>query len=100
MGRVMSEPPKEFRTDGCSLWPDGPWRGCCVEHDRAYWRGGSPAERLAADKALRDCVAKRGYPFVAWLMYRGVRLGGHHLWPTWFRWGYGWPWPQSGPNAG
>lgn len=95
---VMSgaEPTKPFRTDGCSLWPDGPWRGCCVAHDRLYWRGGSPAQRLAADRALRDCVARGGHKRIAWLMYAGVRFGGSRWFPTWFRWGYGHEWPKDG----
>lgn len=26
------------------------WEECCVEHDIAYWQGGTVAERLAADE--------------------------------------------------
>src|SRR2546426_8536514 len=33
-------PPHPFTTDGCSLWPNGPWRSCCIEHDVLYWCGG------------------------------------------------------------
>ncbi|HNT58469.1 MAG TPA: hypothetical protein PKL99_11330 [Syntrophales bacterium] len=92
---------KPFRSDGCSLFPDGTpenrdlWLSCCVEHDKAYWRGGTREERLAADEALEACVAACGEPAVAALMKKGVRLGGLPYWPTWFRWGYGWDYPRG-----
>ena len=56
---------KPFTSDGCSLFPDralisgDDWCDCCFEHDIAYWRGGTRAEREAADAALRDCVAEK-----------------------------------------
>jgi len=85
---------RPFTTDGCSLFPDGGsetcWADCCVAHDRAYWRGGTASERVLADRELRQCVAGRGKPRLAGLMYWGVRLGGMPLFPTWYRWGYGW----------
>lgn len=87
-----------FTSDGCSRFPDGLygqadlWRFCCVEHDLAYWRGGSWDERLAADRALQACVAGTGQDEIANLMLAGVRLGGSPWWPTSYRWGYGWPW--------
>lgn len=85
---------RDFTTDGCSLFPDAGgdfcWADCCVEHDRAYWRGGTAAERERADAALRACVAAKGRPRLGSVMYHGVRLGGLPLWPTWFRWAYGW----------
>lgn len=90
----MPPPPRPFRSDGCTFWPDGRWRDCCVEHDRAYWRGGSAAARRAADRALHRCVTARGHPWVAAWMYWGVRLGGVPWLPTAWRWGFGWPWRQ------
>ncbi|MBB2487794.1 hypothetical protein H5407_21365 [Mitsuaria sp. WAJ17] len=88
---------RPFSTDGCSLYPDRAasigqdWCGCCVAHDRAYWRGGSEADRLRADEALRACVLERtDDPARAATMFRGVRIGGSAWWPTPFRWGYGW----------
>jgi len=86
-----------FTTDGCSRFPDGTWgeptrwRQCCLDHDLAYWRGGSYAERLAADQTLQACLNSNGEPEVGALMLLGVRLGGSPWWPTPFRWGYGWP---------
>lgn len=88
---------RPFTTDGCSLFPDGDredaarWCACCVTHDQAYWRGGTADQRKRADELLRDCVrARTGRGALAGTMYRGVRVGGMPLLPTWFRWGYGW----------
>lgn len=92
---------KPFRSDGCSCFPEGTseyrdlWLHCCIEHDKAYWRGGTREERLAADRALRNCVAACGKPDIAELMLLGVRVGGAPWWPTSFRWGYGWPYPRG-----
>ena len=89
---------KPFVSDGCSMFPNGTleqkelWLECCAEHDRAYWRGGTSEERLAADKKLEECVKSQGGPAIAKLMLQGVRAGGTPYLPTKFRWGYGWPW--------
>jgi hypothetical protein len=87
----------DFTSDGCSLFPDrsliteDDWCECCLDHDIAYWRGGTEEERLAADRALRDCVLeKTGNADLAALMYDGVRLGGSPYFYSWYRWGYGW----------
>lgn len=90
-----------FTTDGCSRFPDGTpaqqtlWQGCCVRHDLAYWIGGTEADRLEADQALRQCVAAVGEPSIAALMLAGVRVGGSPYFPTAYRWGYGWPYPRG-----
>ncbi len=89
---------KPFTTDACSSFPDGTlaqqslWAECCIRHDLAYWQGGSYQDRLQADEALEQCVAKVGEPEIAKLMLAGVRVGGTPYLPTSFRWGYGWPW--------
>ena len=86
-----------FTSDGCSAFPDGTmeqeelWLECCKAHDYAYWKGGSYEERVAADEALKACVAETGQDEVAALMLAGVRIGGTPYFPTGFRWGYGWP---------
>lgn len=87
----------EFTSDGCSLFPDGTlkdrtlWCDCCFNHDIAYWRGGSEEERKQADKTLRACVLERtGDKALAEVMHEGVRVGGSPVFPTWYRWGYGW----------
>ena len=90
-----------FTSDGCSVFPDGTaqqqslWARCCIAHDLAYWKGGTQAEREAADHELQRCVSAVGEPGVADLMLAGVRVGGSPHWPTSFRWGYGWPWGRG-----
>ncbi len=92
---------KPFTSDGCSLFPDGTyeqqslWMECCIRHDIAYWQGGTQAQRLAADEALEACVSRVGEPEVAKLMLAGVRIGGSPYFPTWYRWGYGWPYKRG-----
>lgn len=87
----------DFKSDGCSLFPDqslinsDDWCNCCFDHDIAYWKGGTKAERAAADQALRDCVLNStGNEVLAEVMYQGVRLGGSPYFYNWYRWGYGW----------
>jgi hypothetical protein len=92
---------RSFASDGCSAFPDGTlaqqelWLNCCTAHDYAYWKGGTYDERLAADEALRVCVADVGEAAVGRLMLAGVRVGGTPYLPTRFRWGFGWPWPRG-----
>jgi hypothetical protein len=85
------QPDYGFTSDGCSLWPDGTWDTCCVEHDVAYWCGGSPAARLRADAVLNACVQTDGRRshHLGELMYWGVRAGGVPWQPSPWRWGYG-----------
>lgn len=131
--------PAPFTTDGCSgglsmawdliadLLPafaatheeHPPWEACCVTHDRAYHSAGGAREaeasyraRLAADKALRDCVLDTGgrrtqhlaqtygvsdaqiadaYGLIADAMFDAVRLGGGPCSGMPWRWGYGYP---------
>lgn len=90
-------PPNPFKSDGCSLWPDGNWLACCVYHDYQYWLGGSRQERKATDRELRRCVSEKGQRTWGLLMYYGVRIGGVWWLPTRFRWGFGWDYPQTGP---
>jgi hypothetical protein len=93
---------KPFTTDGCSdcgisnlffvLGKTVPlsFRELCIEHDRAYWKGGTAKERLAADKKFRDGIIALGYPKIARVYYMSVRMGGVGWLPTPWRWGYGW----------
>jgi hypothetical protein len=83
-------PPHHFTTDGCSLWPDDGWVGCCIEHDMTYWCGGTSADRAHADVTLRDCVSAEHGASMAWLMYAGVRVFGVPWGPFPWRWAYGW----------
>jgi hypothetical protein len=96
---VALGPPIKFHSDKCSD-PTGLFKkaayedACCVPHDRAYWRGGTEADRLRADIALRDCVAAHGYPLDAVLMFPIVRAAGGPEFDTSYRWGFGWPYPH------
>lgn len=93
-GRVM---PADFRSDNCTLFPNGNYADCCVAHDKDYYFGGSLKERRASDKRLRDCVMSKGTGWRRRLlangMYVGVRLADVSFLPTPFRWGFGNKWP-------
>ena len=82
-------PPPDYVSDGCSLWPDGDYRDCCVAHDREYYCGGTRAERKAADRQLYRCVRANGNKYLSRMMWLGVRIGGVGFLPTPFRWGFG-----------
>ena len=104
---------KPFSTDGCSggmswVWfrltgKHLPWHDCCVSHDKEYYDGGTPFDRWYADVKLRRCVEANAnqqsgslrllYLMVAFLMYYGVRIGGHAYFPLPWRWDYGNKWP-------
>jgi len=92
---------KPFKSDGCSSFPNGTisqkslWLKCCVDHDKAYWAGGTYEKRKKADAELMACVKNVGEPEIAQLMLAGVRVGGTPYLPTTFRWGYGWPYPRG-----
>ena len=92
----------DFTSDGCSLFPDrslinsDDWCECCLEHDVAYWQGGTEAQRVIADQMLRDCVLeKTGNQALAEAMYQGVRFGGSPYFYNWYRWGYGWSYQRK-----
>src|SRR6266853_393551 len=101
-GCASSSELSDFTSDGCSLFPDGTWRnrdrwfGCCYVHDVRYWEGGAQEARKRADSALRACVLEAtGDEVLANLMYDGVRVGGHPVFPTPYRWGFGWPYERA-----
>jgi hypothetical protein len=89
-GRAL--PPHPFTTDGCTLWPNGTWEECCVQHDVAYWCGGPRRLRRAADRQLHACIADHGGRLNGMVMFLGVRVGGTSWLPTPWRWGYGFDW--------
>jgi hypothetical protein len=88
---------KPFKTDGCSMWMDGPplypnlWRHCCVAHDLAYWQGGTKEQRAMADNAIQACVLEAAESKgMANYMHGMIRWGGSPYWMNYYRWGYGW----------
>ena len=95
--RVSADQISDFKSDGCSHFPDGTlkhkalWCDCCIVHDLAYWQGGDRLQKKAADQTLRDCVVnKTGNQLLANTMYVGVTIGGLPVYPIWYRWGFGW----------
>ena len=93
--------PDDFKTDGCTFFPDGNYRDCCVEHDKAYYFGGSLEGRRAADNQLYECVkSKQGKhkKLIARVMWMGVRVGAVSFLPTPFRWGFGNKYPRRKPS--
>lgn len=71
-----------------------PWRHCCVEHDKAYYYGGSRGEKMEADEALKLCVSKNLNDETAGIllglaMQMAVTIGGQPYFATSYRWGYG-----------
>ena len=95
----MVEFDEEKHSDGCSMSPDGDWRHCCVEHDVAYFNGGTSEMRANADEHLRLCIQLQGlskggfmipiYGVLSWVYWGGVRVGGLPWIPAPWRWGYG-----------
>lgn len=89
-------PLRDFTTDGCTGGPEGTrcdddaWLHACLEHDFRYWQGGTRQQRREADIVLREQIRETGNPGMGNLAFVAVRLGGSALWPTPFRWGYGW----------
>ncbi len=83
------------------MFPDGnifdnaKWVKCCIQHDLSYWKGGTKAEREKADNDLQMCVADVGEKGISAVMHFGVKIGGAPVYPTWYRWGYGWPYSRG-----
>lgn len=54
---------KPFTSDGCSVFPDGTlkekdlWLSCCIEHDRAYWLGGTHKEKNVLMLDLKNMLS-------------------------------------------
>jgi hypothetical protein len=81
--------PDGFVSDGCSHFPDGDYKDCCVAHDVKYYYGGSWTDRWRADNQLRKCVAAKNHKVISVMMWLGVRAFGVPWLPTKFRWGFG-----------
>lgn len=94
--RPLKHQIKNFRSDGCSKWPEGSgkqphrWLNCCFHHDIAYWMGGEKKYRKIADEKFKQCLNDVSSDFMSNIMYTGVRLGGSAAFDTDYQWGYGW----------
>jgi len=61
----------------CTYFFNGNWLECCQAHDYSVADAEcqkSSSMRLKADQELRRCVSVKGHPFVARIMYCGVRM--------------------------
>ncbi|MDQ3634844.1 MAG: hypothetical protein M3405_10115 [Acidobacteriota bacterium] len=88
----ITEVPPDYKSDGCTFFPDGNYRDCCVAHDKDYYKGGSCKERRASDGRLYSCIKnKKGWKnkLIAPVIWVGVRVFGASILPTSFRWGFG-----------
>lgn len=66
---------KTFTSSGCNVF-NNPFRETyCIEHDKAYGRGGWVLSRLKADCKLFKCICKNNI-IVAIIVFLGVRLFG------------------------
>lgn len=57
--------------------------------------GGTQNEREKADDNLQQCVESLGEKELSTIMRLGVKVGGAPVFPTWYRWGYGWPYSRG-----
>jgi hypothetical protein len=63
----------DFVSDGCSSAPDLVFYDCCEKHDIDY---ATNVPKMKADKDLRLCIKAKGFPFLSWVYWLGVNLGG------------------------
>lgn len=85
---------KRYRTNGCTLAPDGDWLAACERHDHSYVAGGGPWDRFKADLALwgdiwaigckKGWLGCFGYFWIGLVYFVGVRLFGWMLWRWWW----------------
>ncbi len=88
---VAKEKQNTFVSDGCTMFVDRSWGACCIEHDRAYWQGGSMDTRQIVDEKFKDCMYKKTQSKILSIAsYVVVRMGGVPYLATPWRWGYGW----------
>ena len=64
--------PEDFKSDGCTLAPDGSWGSCCRIHDHAL-RNKDVSDH-AADVMLHECMQERANPIIAFIYFMFVRL--------------------------
>ena len=69
-----------FRTDGCTLFPDGWWTACCLLHDYLYWWQPLDITRSEADTAMLDCMKALGANSAAAIASVGLGAFGWIFW--------------------
>lgn len=97
--RNLPAPPRAFRYDGCTMFPDRiPYhdlREVCLQHDIAYWAGGERSLQREINLEFRDAVIHTGPlgPYLAPVMYIAVEKLGDGLFSRYVshsNWGFGW----------
>jgi len=98
-------PPRPFYFDGCTGFPDWlPFHNfyeACLNHDIAYWLGGSEADRLETNRRFAEAMKESGP--LGWLLspvtYYAMHYGGNNFMSQYVlgsNWGFGWnttdPW--------
>lgn len=58
-----------------------PWEQDCLEHDRAYWKGGDLKLRRIADRKLAKAICDKGYLITSIIFYIAIRIGGQYWIP-------------------
>lgn len=81
---------RSFETDYCTLFMEGNWGHCCLDHDLSYWVGGSKQEQLQSDLKLKSCVAEAGGEFMGNAIYYAVRAGHYSPVKHKYKWSWGW----------
>lgn len=74
-------------------------RAFCIEHDRAYYEGGTEDDRRAADGRLYDSI--RTIIGERWALewYAALRVGGYTHWGTGRTWDGRALWAEAGTEA-
>lgn len=73
--KYESKIPTEFKSDGCTLFPDGKkYKSCCRLHD--YARKDKSVNNKKADAMFFECMKDRSNLLVAALTYLFVRIQG------------------------
>jgi len=90
-------PPRPFTHDGCTLFPDQflgyDFRPACLQHDIAYWAGGSDWHRAEADLAFATAISETGA--LGHVLSPFMYLATRQLGDSWIthslgvQWGYG-----------
>ena len=66
---------KIFTSSGCNVFNNSTRESYCIEHDKAYGRGGWCIARWNADWKLFKCIWKSN-KILAVIMFLGIRLFG------------------------
>lgn len=97
LSSAWSAPISDFKTDGCSMVPNGHifqskiWLHCCYIHDIWYWAGGNQKWKEQSDLELSQCVEQSsGIKGIGKVFYQGVNHGGKPSAMPW-SWKYGYP---------